>query len=116
VPAWQVGAPEQALSRSRARGRFTRNFVIQASAADWANALVAGLRRRLAALGDPGGRAELVFFQHDEVIVHAPAGLSEAVVDAIVRSGAEATALVLGDRGVRIPLAAAPIGSYAEKN
>jgi DNA polymerase-1 len=115
-PAWQDVAPEQALSRSRARGRFTRNFVIQASAADWANALVAGLRRRLAALGDPGGRAELVFFQHDEVIVHAPAGLSEAVVDAIVRSGAEATALVLGDRGVRIPLAAAPIGSYAEKN
>jgi DNA polymerase-1 len=116
APSWQDGSPEQALSRSRARGRFTRNFVIQASAADWANALVAGLRRRLTALGDQDGRAELVFFQHDEVIVHAPAGLSEAVVDAIVRSGAEATALVLGERGVRIPLAAAPIGSYAEKN
>ena len=34
----------------RARGRFTRNFVVQASAADWAIVLLAGLRRRLAAI------------------------------------------------------------------
>ncbi len=112
-PTWQDVPPEQALARSRARGRFTRNFVIQASAADWANALVAGLRRRLNALST---EAELVFFQHDEVVVHAPAALAEATVAAIADSGAEATALVLGERGVRIPLAAAPIGSYAEKN
>src|SRR5262249_58238896 len=31
----------------RARGRFTRNFVVQASAADWAVVFLAGLRRRL---------------------------------------------------------------------
>ncbi|MBT0767458.1 bifunctional 3'-5' exonuclease/DNA polymerase [Kineosporia sp. J2-2] len=115
--SWQDVPPEKALARSRARGRFTRNFVIQASAADWANALVAGLRRRLAAMPSAGsGRAELVFFQHDEVIVHAPATLAEAVVSAVVESGAEATSLVLGERGVHIPLAAAPIASYAEKN
>ncbi|GLY14286.1 DNA polymerase I [Kineosporia sp. NBRC 101677] len=112
-PTWQDVPLEQALARSRARGRFTRNFVIQASAADWANALVAGLRRRLSALSPA---AELVFFQHDEVIVHVPAALAEAAVQAVVDSGAEATALVLGDRGVRIPLAAAPIASYADKN
>jgi DNA polymerase family A len=35
---------------SRARGRFTRNFVVQASAADWALVMLAALRRRLAAL------------------------------------------------------------------
>src|SRR5215467_1029467 len=34
----------------RARGRFTRNFVVQASAADWAIVLLAGLRRRLTAI------------------------------------------------------------------
>ncbi|GAB6900458.1 bifunctional 3'-5' exonuclease/DNA polymerase [Kineosporia succinea] len=115
-PTWQDVPMEQALARSRARGRFTRNFVIQASAADWANALVAGLRRRLSVLPQSGGRAELVFFQHDEVIVHAPAALAGEAVTAIVESGTEATSLVLGDRGVRIPLAAAPIASYAEKN
>src|SRR6516162_5983929 len=32
----------------RARGRFTRNFVVQASAADWAAVFLAELRRRLA--------------------------------------------------------------------
>ena len=40
---------------SRARGRFTRNFVVQASAADWALVLLAALRRRLAALPRPAG-------------------------------------------------------------
>ena len=38
------GAAAQAL---RSRGRFTRNFVVQATAADWALALLASLRRRL---------------------------------------------------------------------
>ena len=43
------GADEPRAGRSlRARGRFTRNFVVQASAADWALVLLAGLRRRLA--------------------------------------------------------------------
>lgn len=54
---------------ARAWGRFTRNFVIQASAAEWALAMLASLRLRLAALG---GGPRLVFFQHDEIVVHTP--------------------------------------------
>jgi DNA polymerase I len=104
-----------ALGRSRARGRFTRNFVVQASAADWANVLVAGLRRRLCTLPTTAGRADLVFFQHDEVVVHAPAELTADVVEAIASAGAEATALVVGDRGVQIPLTGTPVSSYADK-
>ena len=46
--------PAAGQQATRARGRFTRNFVVQASAADWALVLVASLRRRLAAIG-PGG-------------------------------------------------------------
>ena len=43
------GAEDPRAGRSvRARGRFTRNFVVQASAADWAVVFLAGLRRRLA--------------------------------------------------------------------
>ena len=53
--------PERAGPAARARGRFTRNFVIQATAAEWALTLLASLRPRLT------GDAELVFFQHDEV-------------------------------------------------
>ncbi len=40
----EPGADDQRARRSlRARGRFTRNFVVQASAADWALVLLAGL-------------------------------------------------------------------------
>ncbi len=112
-PNWQQGAESVALARSRARGRFTRNFVIQASAADWANVLVAGLRRRLAE-GDRGRRPELVLFQHDEVVVHAPQAQAESVIAAITESGAEATRLVVGDRGVRIPLIGTVVASYGD--
>ena len=109
-PNWQQGPDAVLLARSRARGRFTRNFVIQASAADWANALVAGLRRRLTGAGD------LVFFQHDEVLVHTPLTMVETVIAAITDSGEEATRLVLGDRGVHIPLNGVAVSSYADKH
>lgn len=115
-PDWQDVPEEAALARARARGRFTRNFIVQASAADWANVLVAGLRRRLAELASDDGHPELVFFQHDEVLVHAPTDLAGQAAEAITMSGREATSLVLGDRGVHIPLVATPIASYAEKN
>jgi DNA polymerase I-like protein with 3'-5' exonuclease and polymerase domains len=94
----------------RSRGRFTRNFVVQASAADWALVLLATLRRRLAALGPP----RLVFFQHDEVIVHAPEELAGAVIDAVRDSAAEARRLVFGDTPVRFPMEAVAVACYAD--
>ncbi len=112
APDWLSGLGDEAAgARSRSWGRFTRNFVVQASAADWAAVLVATLRRRLAALD---GWAELVFFQHDEVVVEADEVLGPAVVDAVRASGAEATRLVLGDVGVHVPLDARAVRSYAD--
>ncbi len=111
-PGWLDTTPEAAGRRARARGRFTRNFVVQASAADWAGVLLATLRPRLAALP---GTARLVFFQHDEVLVEADSGLAAQVIDAIGAAGQEATRLVLGERGVRVPLDAAAVRCYAEK-
>jgi DNA polymerase-1 len=113
--AWLEGQDEELPARARARGRFTRNFVIQASAADWANVLVAGLRTRLAELPGGPGRAELVFFQHDEVIVHTPAPLADGVRAAVTEAAEAATRMVVGDRGVRIPLQTVVATSYAEK-
>ena len=44
-----AGADDAAtVARERGWGRFTRNFVVQASAADWANVLLSVLRGRLA--------------------------------------------------------------------
>src|SRR5580692_12020968 len=85
----EPGAAEQRARRSlRARGRFTRNFVVQASAADWAVVLLATLRQRLAAIagGPEAARPQLVFFQHDEVIVHCRQELAEPVTAAIGES------------------------------
>jgi len=125
-------AEEAQAGRSlRARGRFTRNFVVQASAADWAIVLLAGLRRRLAAISLPAGgaatgalpatgqpaapgAAELVFFQHDEVIVHCREDLAGAVADAVGAAAAEAGRLVFGPTPVRFPVTTAVVASYAD--
>ncbi|WP_457032372.1 bifunctional 3'-5' exonuclease/DNA polymerase [Kitasatospora sp. P5_F3] len=111
-------APEtagEAGGRSaRARGRFTRNFVIQASGADWALALLASLRRRLTALSTDADRPHLVFFQHDEVMVHTPVNLADQVVEAVTAAGEEARRLVFGDTPVRFPLSTAVVDCYAD--
>jgi DNA polymerase family A len=121
---------------SRARGRFTRNFVVQASAADWALVLLAGLRRRLALLSGPNGASvaslpppagepfaagiprmtgpHLVFFQHDEVIVHCPEPAVEPVLAAIAEAGEEAGRLVFGATPVRFPLTTAVVSCYGD--
>ncbi len=99
----QGGAP------GRARGRFTRNFVVQASAAEWASVLLATLRTEL-----EGTKAELVFFVHDEVVVHCPAEEAEAVVAAVHRSAAEAVRLLFGATEVRFPLDVSVVECYAD--
>jgi DNA polymerase-1 len=108
---------ERSSERARGRGRFTRNFVIQASAADWANVLVASLRTELNELARnrPGhDRAELVFFQHDEIIVDAEESSVPDVVAALSRAGEAATRLVLGAGAPPIPLEARVVRCYAE--
>ncbi|MFD7645282.1 bifunctional 3'-5' exonuclease/DNA polymerase [Kitasatospora sp. NPDC059795] len=110
-------APEsgEAGGRSaRARGRFTRNFVIQGSGADWALALLAALRRRLSALHSGPDRPHLVFFQHDEVVVHTPADLADTVAAEVAAAADEATALVFGDTPVRFPLTTAVVDCYGD--
>jgi DNA polymerase-1 len=100
---------QRAGARARARGRFTRNFVIQGTAAEWAACLLATLRTELAATP-----AELVFFQHDEVIVHCPRATASAVVDAFAQAGAQARLLLFGDTPVRFPLDARVVDCYAD--
>ena len=106
-----TGANDEAtVARERGWGRFTRNFVVQASAADWANVLLSVLRGRLAEIPD----AQLVFFQHDEVVLHVPAETAEVSADAVRASAAEATTLVFGATPVAMPLAVAVVDAYAD--
>ncbi|MFD9616444.1 bifunctional 3'-5' exonuclease/DNA polymerase [Streptomyces virginiae] len=101
--------PSYASTNTRARGRFTRNFVVQGSAADWALLLLAALRQATVDM-----RAELVFFQHDEVIVHCPAEEAEAVVEAIRAAGERAGRIAFGDTPVRFPFTTAVVECYAD--
>jgi DNA polymerase-1 len=93
----------------RARGRFTRNFVIQATAAEWALVLLATLRTAL-----EGTKAELVWFVHDEVVVHCPAEQAETVVAAVQDSAAQAGQLLFGATAVRFPLDVSVVECYAD--
>lgn len=103
--------PGYASTNARARGRFTRNFVVQGSAADWALLLLAALRQELAAAGT---RAELVFFQHDEVIVHCPEAEAPQVVKAIRTAGELAGRIAFGETPVRFPFTTAVVERYSE--
>ena len=98
---------------ARARGRFTRNFVVQASAADWALVLLALLRARLMRMAGPE-QPQLVFFQHDEVIVHCPAVLAGEVAAAIESASAEATRAVFGPTDVSLPMTTAVVSCYSD--
>jgi DNA polymerase-1 len=99
----------RSAASGRARGRFTRNFVIQATAAEWALVLLARLRTALA-----GAPAELVFFQHDEVVVHCPAADAPDVAAAVDRAGDDARRLLFGDTPVRFPLGVSTVECYAD--
>ncbi|MFI7101793.1 bifunctional 3'-5' exonuclease/DNA polymerase [Streptomyces sp. NPDC050161] len=119
APPDEAGLPqEEAVSSgygssaaARARGRFTRNFVVQGSAADWALLVLAGLRRTL---HEGGLRAELVFFQHDEVIVHCPAEEAETVAVAIASAADAAGRIAFGRTPVRFPFTTAVVDCYAD--
>lgn len=108
-PASDGWMPGYASTDPRARGRFARNFVVQGSAADWALLLLAALRR---ACWDMA--AELVFFQHDEVIVHCPQEEAGRVVEAIGQAAELAGRLTFGETPVRFPFTTAVVECYAD--
>ncbi len=109
----------QARTDARSWGRFTRNFVVQGTAAEWALSWMGSLRRRLWELGG-GDRADalltarphLVFFLHDELIVHSPAALAEPVAAAMRDAAAEAGRLLFGSAPVEFAVTVAIVTSY----
>ncbi len=108
-------------SDGRAWGRFTRNFVVQGTAAEWALCWMGALRRMLWELGggdaDPRPlteRPHLVFFLHDELIVHTPAELAEETADAMRAAAAEAGRILFGAAPVEFPVTVAVVDSYAD--
>jgi DNA polymerase-1 len=119
-PGEPPGAAEPAADRDRHRrawGRFTRNFVVQGTGAEWALCWLADLRNRLWRLGASGTveqRPHLVFFLHDEVVVHTPEQLTDRVVEEVRLAAAEAGRLLFGAFPIDFPLDVAVVRSWAD--
>lgn len=95
---------------ARDRGRFTRNFVIQASAADWAAVWLSTLRQSLRRVSG----AEIVFFQHDELMVHTPIEHAELVADMTSEAAELACRLVFPGGRARTPVRPVLVDNYAD--
>ena len=139
-----AGDERRARAQARDWGRFTRNFIVQGSAAEWALCWMAEIRKGLwdlpavseagvavdgaaeAPVADAGGsRGEpgpnpfgavphLVFFLHDEVIVHTPAALADRVAEIVTDAATTAGRLLFGDFPVDFPLTCVIVDSYAD--
>jgi DNA polymerase-1 len=113
-----AGESREDRDRSRrAWGRFTRNFVVQGTGAEWALCWLADLRNRLWRLGGTGTlsqRPHLVFFLHDEVVVHTPEHLADDVVAEVRSAAAEAGRLLFGAFPIDFPLDVAVVSSWAD--
>lgn len=107
----------RARGKARAWGRFTRNFIVQGTAAEWALCWMASIRRRLNDLGDGKWLTDaphLVFFLHDEVVVHCPAELTETVTEQIAAAAVEAGQLLFGAIPAKFPVTVAVVDNYGQ--
>ena len=107
----------RARGRARAWGRFTRNFIVQGSAAEWALCWMASIRRRLNEMSGQSWISRsphLVFFLHDEVVVHCPAHLADRVEAEIRAAAVEAGTLLFGDLPAEFPVTVAIVDNYGQ--
>jgi len=108
--------PDSQTRYRRAYGRFTRNFVVQGTGAEWALCWIADLRNRLWRLGSGSleSRPHLVFFLHDEVVIHTPAALADEVAAQASEAAATAAGLLFRDLSIDFPLTISTVRSYAD--
>ena len=109
--------PDSQARLRRAYGRFTRNFVVQGTGAEWALCWIADLRNRLWRLAGAGpfvSRPHLVFFLHDEVVVHTPAALADTVAAQATEAATTAAGLLFRGLTIDFPLNISIVRSYAD--
>jgi DNA polymerase-1 len=108
----------RARNEAAAWGRFTRNFVVQGTAAEWALCWIGALRRRLWDLGPDDApitdRPHLVFFLHDELIVHTPVAQAPEVAEALRAAAGDAGRLLFGAIPVEFALSVAVVERYGD--
>ena len=118
-PAWDATqrdtATEEAERRAgamaRGQGRFTRNFVVQGTAAEWAVCWMGAVR---SALVREDLDAELVFFLHDEIVLHCAQEHAGRTAELVRRCAEQAARMVFGRIPVEFPVSVAVVESYAD--
>ena len=121
LEAYGENATEAGASRARGQarswGRFTRNFIVQGSAAEWALCWMANLRRVLHEQAKGSWITDsphLVFFMHDEVVVHCPSDRVDLVEAAIRTAADEAGRLLFAALPATFPLTVAIVDDYGQ--
>lgn len=108
-------APDSAGSSARAQqarrdwGRFTRNYVVQGTAAEWAMAWMVLIRQYLT-----GTPAHLCYFLHDEVVIHAPEDQADYIATKLPELATAAGRHLFGDQAVSFPLHVSVVDDYSQ--
>jgi DNA polymerase-1 len=118
-PAWDAAQRDTATAESerragamaRGQGRFTRNFVVQGTAAEWAMCWMGAVRSGLVR---EDLRAELVFFLHDEIVLHCARSDAARVAELVRACAEQAARMVFGRIPVEFPVTVAVVESYAD--
>ncbi|MEF9979886.1 MAG: bifunctional 3'-5' exonuclease/DNA polymerase [Glutamicibacter sp.] len=98
---------------ARARGRFTRNFVVQATAAEWALVWM-GHARHLIHQAGWSRTCRQVFFVHDEIVFECPTELAGQLQELIRHAAMLAGRSLFGQASPRFPVSVAISGNYAD--
>src|SRR5690606_27527732 len=110
------GATDAHASRARqsakAWGRFTRNFIVQGTAAEWAMSWIALTRQALFELGGwRDSSPHLAFFLHDELVIHTPSQYAQDAARIVAESAERAGVLVFRSSAVEFPITVAGVAS-----
>ncbi|MDY3049009.1 MAG: bifunctional 3'-5' exonuclease/DNA polymerase [Rothia sp. (in: high G+C Gram-positive bacteria)] len=116
--AQQATAADERAARSaaRAHSRFTRNFLIQGTAAEWALIWMAQIRKALRTERRFGRRMQtrLVYFLHDEIMLYGPAAEASRAAEIVRESAAQAAELIFGPSDVEFPVTVVSTDDYSQ--
>lgn len=113
----ESAADEQRARRdARSWGRFTRNFVVQGTAAEWAICWMGNIRSRLRSerlFGRPL-QSQLVYFLHDEIMIYGPEREAKLCEKIIRESARDAATMIFGQIPVDFPVTVTVTDDYSK--
>lgn len=107
------GSQRAADAAARSRGRFTRNFVVQATAAEWALVWM-GHARHLIHTAGWDSVCKQVFFVHDEIVFECPIEMADQLQELVRHAAMLAGRNLFGSASPYFPVSVAINANYGE--